>query len=218
MKRIPQIWMTGFVFLLTATGCGHAVLVKGVETAETKPVIPRGTSFFVEGEPGAAAEVGRAEVEADRAEVTRKIEGLLEDRGYTVTSQSDADYSLRYSYEITPLLGKMSLEHLKGGPHMGMGTVRREGPFNHRLYLWVAEVASGVGQEEPQTVWAGGGILNGAPTDSSRFLDLLLVATFKHFLKDTGDTLETRITLSDPRVRRLRVATGPGAAEAESTR
>jgi hypothetical protein len=199
------------VLLLGAVGCGHAVLVKGVATADTRPAITQGTSFFVEPD-------NEAEVETDRTEVTRKIAGLLEHEGYTITSSSDADFSLHYEYEITPLLGKMSFEPSRGGPHHGMSTVRREGPFNHRLYVWVAEVGSGEAPEAPFTVWASGAILNRAPTDGSRFLDVLLVATFDHFLEDTGDTLQTRMSLSNPRVKRLRDTNGSGATEAESAR
>lgn len=207
MKRTPLVRLTVFGFLLGATGCGHAILVKGVDVAEARPVIPQGTSFAVEKDSS-------AEGETDRAKVARKIEELLEEKGHEVTSSPDADFSIRYAYEITPLLGKMSLEPIVGSTHQGIRTVRREGPFNHRLYVWVTEAGPGVGEEEPLTVWAGGGILNGAPTDSPRFLDLVLVATFEHFLEDTGETLETRLQLGDARAQRLREAMATEDVEA----
>jgi hypothetical protein len=211
MRRIPLFWVTGLVCLSGAAGCGHAVLVKGVSTAETRPDFAQGSTFVVERDGG-------AEAETDRSQVARKIESILEDKGYAITSASEAEFFLHYEYEITPLLGKMSFEPLRGGSHHGMATVRNEGPYNHRLYLWVAEAGSGEGQGEPSTVWASGAILNRAPTESSRFLDVLLVATFDHFLDDTEDTLTTRISLSNPRVQRLRETTGSGATEADSAR
>ena len=55
-----------------------------------------------------------------------------------------------------------------------------------------------------ETVWASTAVIRAAPTESPKFDDLLLLASFRHFAEDTGAIVVERLNLESRQAHRLR--------------
>lgn len=184
-----------FTFSLLA-GCAHTAYVRGVAgTDGAEPPIP-GASVCVALAPEAP------ESELDE-EINQKIGLLLVRRGYSLTHSSDADYFLFFEFERKSLMTRVRLEPL-GGVRTGIHTTHQEGPFDLTLSLRLVE--TGIYHEKglEEFVWVGGAVLSEVPTESPKFVDLLLIAAMKQFPRDTGATLKTKIGLYDSDAKILR--------------
>jgi len=189
----------GSVALLCAivlfTGCAQTAYVRGVAGADAVAP-PPGASICVALAPEAT------EWDIDQ-ELTEKIGRLLARRGYTVTNSTDADYFLFYEFDRKTLMTRVRLEPL-GGVRTGIHTTHQEGPFDLTLSLRLVEVGAYHERGLEDFVWVGGAVLSEVPTESPKFVDLLLVAAMKQFPRDTGTTLKTRIGLYNPDAKTLR--------------
>jgi hypothetical protein len=197
MKR-HAAWTAAFAaVILACAGCVHSVYYLG----ERKVEPPSEQGIWVD----AAAGTERGPHDAD---LQRKIRQLLADAGYRTVSEDEAGIFLFYEYTVDSILGRIRLEPHKGSAS-GLETVRREGPFEHSLSLWLVDAAAYREKESREEVlWLGGAKLAKAPTESDRFADLLLVAAFKEFPAQTEGTLKARLRLGDARARRLRTVGG----------
>jgi hypothetical protein len=181
--------------VLAATGCGYKIFVKTVVSPEAPAPL----------EPGAAIHIQESAGLEGWGEVSTagKIEGLLEEHGYGVTDSSEADFLLFYDYSKDAMLGKKQVEPLSGGAS-GVHSVRKEGPYLHRLTISVVSAEPYLTRKESEVVWAGGAVTELTSLHSPKTLDLLLVAVFDRFSTDTGETLDLRMNLNNPRAARLR--------------
>ena len=135
-------------------------------------------------------------------ELTRKIELLLARDGYTVATSSEAEYYLFFDYKIRAVLGRVRLAFISG-PQTGMQTVRREGPFVHSVALRVVDARAYRDDEKEQVVWQGGAVRSDVPTEGQRFHDMVLVAAFEQFDRETTETATIKLRRNDLRVRKL---------------
>jgi hypothetical protein len=178
-----------------ATGCAYSVWVRGVREPGQVDLTPP-LAIAVARDPQAAPD-------ADRG-LAVKVERLLDQRGYRVVPQSEAAMVLFFDYEIKDMLARKYLMPVSGTSG-GLITTASEGPFNHTLSLSLVDGKSYRDDiSKADFLWSGGAVFNAAPVASPRIVDLLLVAAFDHFGKDTGTSLKTRIGLNDRRARRLR--------------
>jgi len=177
-------------------GCAHTAYVRGVTGPEAAEPPAPGASICVALAPDAQ--------EWDLHEdIVSKIGLLLTRRGYTIGDSTSADYFLFYEFQRKTLMTRVRLEPL-GGVQTGIHTTHQEGPYDLTLSLRLveAQVYHDKGLEE--FVWVGGAVLSEVPTESPKFVDMLLVAAMKQFPKDTGATIKSRIGLYDADARRLR--------------
>jgi hypothetical protein len=190
----------GFAILLCTfsllAGCAHTAYVRGVAGAEGLEPPRPGASICV-----ALAPEG-PESSLDE-EITEKIGLLLVHRGYTLTHSSNADYFLFFEFECKSLMTRVRLEPL-GGVRTGIHTAHQEGPFDLTLSLRLVETGLYHEKGLEEFVWVGGAVLSEVPTESPKFVDLLLIAAMKQFPKDTGTTLKTKIGLYDADAKSLR--------------
>lgn len=200
MKRILPAVMIPVLAIIFAMGCGHIVSMKGVINPGVERQIPMNTALHVNVEQGPDSE---DEDEYDREEIERKLTILLVEKGYRITPASDAVYILHCTYETIPLVEKRMLEMISG-PRAGVHTIRREGPFDHKLSLWMVENAPLAEREDAGAVWAGAAVIHGQQSASPRFLDLLLIAAIRHFPDDTDGTVEINLNLESQEAKRLR--------------
>lgn len=190
----------GFAVLLCTiallAGCAHTAYVRGVAGADSGGPPQPGASVCVA--------LGPEAQEWDfNGEITEKLGKLLTRRGYTLADSTDPDYFLFFEFERKSLMTRVRLEPL-GGVQSGIHTAHQEGPYDLTLSLRLIE--AGVYHEEDleEFAWVGGAVLSEVPTESPKFVDVLLVAAMKQFPKDTGATLKSRIGLYDSDARSLR--------------
>ena len=177
-------------------GCAHTAYVRGVAGADAGEPPPQGGSICIALHPEGP------ESELD-GEITEKIGRLLVRKGFALTHSSEADYFLFFEFERKSLMTRVRLEPL-GGVRTGIHTTHQEGPFDLTLSLRLVEAGLYHEKGLEEFVWVGGAVLSEVPTESPKFVDLLLVAAMKQFPKDTGATLKTRIGLYDSDAKRLR--------------
>jgi hypothetical protein len=183
------------ILVLTATGCGYKIFVKTVVSAEAQAPLEPGAAIHIE--PSAGLD-GWGEVST-----AHKIRRLLGDHGYGVAESSEADFLLFYDYSKESMLGKKQVEPLSGGAS-GVHSVRKEGPYLHRLTISVVSAEPYRTRKESEVVWAGGAVTELTSLHSPKTLDMLLVAVFDLFSQDTGETLDLRMNLNNPRASDLR--------------
>jgi hypothetical protein len=136
-------------------------------------------------------------------EISEKIGKLLLRRGYALTHSSNPDYFLFFEFERESLMTRVRFEPL-GGIRSGIHTTHQEGPYDLTLSLRLVEAKAYHDTGLEKFVWVGGAVLAEVPTESPKFVDLLLVAAMKHFPRDTGVTLKTKIGLYDSDAKTLR--------------
>lgn len=196
MSRVAPASVALLCTIGLLTGCAHTAYVRSVAGPEAGDAPSPGASICVALTPGA--------VEWDMSnEITEKIGRLLARKGYTATSSTDADYFLFYEFDRKTLMTRGRLEPL-GGVSTGIHTTRQEGPFDLTLSLRLVKAGTYHDEDADGFVWVGGAVLREVPTESPKFIDLLLVVALKQFPKDTGTTIKTRIGLYDPNAKALR--------------
>lgn len=200
MKRTVLPYMILCLAIIFATGCGHVISMKGVVNPKVEQKIPGNAAIHVNVDPAPDSE---DEDEYDREEIERKLVKLLVEKGYRITPASDAGYTLHCSYKTIPLVEKRMLEILSG-PRAGVHTIRREGPFDHKLSLWMVENTPLAEREDTGAVWAGAAVIHGQQSSSPRFMDLLLIAAIRHFPDNTDGTVEIKLNLESQEAKRLR--------------
>jgi len=181
--------------VLSATGCGYKIFVKTVVSPEAPVSLERGAAIHIQDSAGLD---GWGEVSTPS-----KIERLLVDHGYGIAESSEADFLLFYDYSKEAMLGKKQVEPLSGGAS-GVHSVRKEGPYLHRLTISVVVAEPYLSRHESEVVWAGGAVTELTSLHSPKTLDMLLVAIFDRFSKDTGETLDLRMGLNSPSAADLR--------------
>jgi len=191
LARILLFLLAALVFLTLIGGCSHQVNVRGVLIEDTPVAPPR--SIWIESSP---------EAPEQDATLKPKIGSLLEKRGYRVVGKDEAELVLLYDSSIESLTTKMFIEPISGGKG-GIATVSREGPYDRSLSLRLIQAAAFRQDATEDIVWAGAALLHGAPTESSKFDDLLLVALFKYFPNDTGKTVVVKLSVNSPAARKL---------------
>lgn len=195
LARVFLLLLAILVFMTVLGGCGYAVHLRSVQI-EDQPAVPDGTRIWV----GRSPEIAVAD-EYDEV-LKHKLEVLLRANGYAVAEQEEADHFLFFDHKVESLMSRISLE-LTSGVRGGMGTYRREGPFDRSIFLRVVSAeAYRAGTDD--TLWASTAAIWAAPNESPKFDDLLLLATFKHFPDDTGEPVIERMNLESAAARRLR--------------
>ena len=186
------------VFCVAATGCGYKVFVKGVTPGDPPAALQTGASFHIQ-------ESDQTDTSDDFGEVStpEKIAKLLHERGYAISAEQDADYILIFDYDKEAMLGKKQVEPLSG-VSSGVHSVRREGPYSHRLSINVLKAEPFRAHRESEIVWAGGAVTEITSLHSPKTVDLLLVAVFDRFGEATGQTDQVRLGFHDPRALDLR--------------
>lgn len=178
---------------LFGSGCAHTIRVRTVLLDEQRQ-ITKSESIWVAPSPDAH--------ESAQA-LTPKVEALLEGKGYRLASRDDADLILFHSTDLDSFQSRVRLE-LGSGMHGGISWVSHDGPFERSIAVRAVAAEAYRSKEVEEVIWAGGALLDRAPTESPKFDDLLLVVAFKYFPRDTGKTLKVRLGLNSPQARELR--------------
>ena len=183
-----------------SVGCGYRAQVRGVTTPDYG-IVATGDKVCIESsEKGVRSELAAA--------VGDKIARLLTEMGYTVTGSEDADFVLLYDYDNKALMNRVRIQPISG-VRTGIHTTAVKGPFEQSLSLQLVEADAYRAGGEENHVWAGVALLENLPTQSPRFLDMLLVAGLRHFPDDTGEVVEIKMRRSDPQAQILRQAWYP---------
>lgn len=196
MNRMLQASAVLVAFILATTGCALTTHVRGLAGAEERAAVPPGARICVSTDP----EVQEPQY-ADM--IAESIEHLLSSKGYVPSASNEAEYFLFFDFERTPLITRVRLEPIGGG-RSGISTERREGPFDLTLSLKLVEASAYHETGLQDWSWVGGAILGNAPTESPKFVDLLLVAGMRHFPEETARVVKVKLHLYDRGARRLR--------------
>ena len=160
------------------------------------------------------------------AEIGRKIRMLLEDRGYQVTPEKDAQWILRYSYGIDQgkVMTEMVPEYRPGDVVYQSGRYRANGqegtyseytttagyiahvPVDKVVYMrnLTVKVFERGGANAEHPIWIGETRSAGTTEDLRAIMDYLLVGTFRLFGQDTKRSEAAVIPRNDPDVARIR--------------
>jgi hypothetical protein len=202
MKRtlLPSVILLAVI--LATTGCALTAHVRGLAGPEERGAVPPGARVCVATHPK-VDEPQYADTIAD------SIELLLSEMGYVPSTSNETEYFLFFDFERKPLITRVRLEPIGGG-RSGISTERKEGPFDLTLSLKLVEAGAYHETGVEEWSWVGGAILGNAPTESPKFVDLLLVAGMKYFPEDTGKVVEVKLHLYERgarQLRRLRIGT-----------
>lgn len=192
-RRLLVVLVPCLLFLLPT--CAYRVHTIGSRSPQAPEPLDRAAGVCVVKDPEAAA------YELDEV-LTGRIERLLERKGYTLATSSEATYYLFFDYRIRSLMARMRLDFISGAA-TGIETVRREGPYVHTLALRVVQADAFRDRQEEEVIWSGGAVMSEVPTHGQRFHDMVLVAAFEQFDRETAETTTLRIRRNDSRVRRL---------------
>jgi hypothetical protein len=196
MNRTLPAAVVLFSLIFAATGCALTTHVRGLAGPEESMAVPPGSRICVATDPD-VQEPQYADT------ITDGIELLLSNKGYVPASSNEAEYFLFFDFECKPLITRVRLEPIGGG-RSGISTERKQGPFDLTLSLKLVEAGAYHETGLEEWVWVGGAILGNAPTESPKFVDLLLVAGMKYFPKETEKVVEVKLHLYDRRARQLR--------------
>jgi hypothetical protein len=136
-------------------------------------------------------------------EIRRKIDMLVVEKGFTTTTSADAEYFLFFEFNRKTMMTRVRYEWFEG-TQSGMHTTRQEGPFDLTLGLKLIEKSAYEAERMEEFVWVGGAVLAEVPTESPKFIDMLLVAALRPFPDDTGKTVKAKVGLYDSTAKRLR--------------
>jgi hypothetical protein len=196
MNRIVPASAMLILLLLTTTGCALTAHVRGMAGPEELSTVPPGAKICVTPYPETA--------DPENADfITEGIELLLLNKGYEAVPSNEAEYFLFFDFERKPLITRVRLEPIGGG-RSGISTERKEGPFDVTISLKLVEAAAYHETGTGEFIWIGGAVLGNTPTESPKFIDLLLLAATKHFPKDTGRVVEVKLRLYEHGARQLR--------------
>ena len=164
------------------------------------------------------------------AEVKRKIEWLLRDRGYAVGPVEDCDYMLTAFFAIDagttatrsyPVYhpGRRTTRHLRTCRGEWITEITRlpgRTTYRSRSYTYFTRhlgmtlyhrqrwLAAGEEDIAEAIAWRSDATSRGDSSDLRRVVDYLLVAAFGFFGEDTGKQVPVSLATSDERVRSLR--------------
>jgi hypothetical protein len=182
--------------VLLLAGCAHTAYVRGIAGESAGAEVPAGSSICVAVGPSAP----ESEI---NDEIRRKLERLLVEKGFAATNSTDADYFLFFEFDRDSMMTRVRFEPFSG-VQGGLHTTRKEGPFDLTIGLRLVGTSAYHKTGLEEYAWAGGAILTEVPTESPKFVDMLLVAAMKPFPDDTGETVKARIGLYDSRAKKLR--------------
>jgi hypothetical protein len=188
---------------------------------------PAHRTFLVPGKSVSVVQNPNADNPLLEKEVASKIARLLEQQGYNLSTSEDADFRLTFNYGMgRGPLHTGTIRHHKPGrtetirsydPHSGTWssqTVNIPGSTSYEPYsvqyhtrslsirVFDARKFRESGQKE--VLWAADTMSEGESSDLRDVLNYLLVATFEHFGKDTGQAVRVKLTPADSRVRHLK--------------
>lgn len=196
MKRTLPATAALFALILTTTGCALTAHVRGVAGPEERAAVSPGARICVSAYPD-------AEDSKITDMIAPSIELLLSNMGYVPSTSNEAEYFLFFDFERKPLITRVRLEPIGGG-RSGISTERKEGPFDLTLALKLVEAGAYHETGTREYNWIGGAILGNAPTESPKFVDLLLIAGMKHFPNETEKVMEVKLNLYERGARQLR--------------
>jgi len=197
--------------ILGIAGCGiHHIHVTGyLDPSCPSPIVPGSRIYVVQN-----ADADNPILEK---EVASKIERLVEEKGYTLSTEEDADFHLFFSYGmgIGPVRSE-TISHPQRIPvyDAESKTTRYETVY-HSSERCVQHYASSLSirvmdskkmreSDQVQVVWAADTTSEGKNTDLRDTLNYLLVATFDYFGQDTGKAVGIIFWPYDKRVDPLR--------------
>ena len=188
-------WLLLLALLGTGSiGCAPKFHVLG-QLVQELPAITHSASISVEVDPEAPSSL--------HGDVSWRVERVLQQVGYQMTSGARADYALLFDFG--------TVEATSGPPMPRAGLVRRGSTgelWRHYLRLRLIDARLLRRTREISVVWAGWAELHELhrknPREPEELLDLFLVALLEHFPEDTGGFLKVSVTPNDPRVKALR--------------
>jgi hypothetical protein len=192
-SRSVPVLLAALALVLSGAGCAHTIRVRTVQLDEAQRITKEKT-IWVAPSPDA---------DESAWDLSPKVEALLEGKGYAMATREDADLIVFHSNNINSFESRVRLA-LGSGMHGGISWVSHEGPYERSISVRAIAAEPFRTDEEEVVVWAGGALLDRAPTESPRFDDLLLVVAFKYFPEDTGKTLKVRMGINSPQVQKLR--------------
>jgi hypothetical protein len=206
MKRIFLASAALTALILTAPGCALRAHVRGLVGSDEYATVPPGARICVAIDPEASESKN-----ADQ--ISNSIELLLSNKGYEPSTSTEAEYFLFFDFERKPLINRIRLEPIGGG-RSGISMERKQGPFDLTLALKLVEAGAYHETGTEKFTWVGGAILGSTPTESPKFIDLLLLAGMKYFPEDTEKVVEVKLRLYERKARQLRrLRTGRSPAE-----
>jgi hypothetical protein len=172
------------------------------------------------------------------AEVGRKIESILAEKGYSVASALDCDYVLSAFFAIDDghtAVGARPVFHPGGTATTNVYTSRGDwatattnlpgttsyAPYSYTYYTrylgaTLYERASWTSTQGPNpetAVWSSHVFSSGRSHDLRSVVDYLLVATFDWFGRDSGKQISRSFAERDGRVKALRIGGGGRASD-----
>lgn len=204
--------------LLLLNACGKKINITSNTFADTKN-IPRGfkkrSTFFVK--------TTKQEKKLLAKEVAQKVEWLLEEKGYDVTNQQDADYHVTFDFSMVPETRTAYItQYIPGDKQITTGrkvgdsnvtyqeqtetvgrfvNVPQEYPvWTHKLMVHVVDAR----ESQKEEVWQGSAISTEENDDLREIIDYLLVTAFKFFGHNTQHKVQTSMSIKDQEVKALR--------------
>ena len=215
---------TLIALIILAAGCGlcgcgptlHNINVNGYTDPAAQTQLAPGGSFFV-------IENQKAQNPLLEKEIAGKINKLLTNKGYALTSYDQAQYYLFFSYGIGQERAAnvaMPDYYTSYGFGLGGGSGWRGSPFvfaapfftfypgpESRYDRWLLlNVVDGKYYREKgqfQTVWVGEARSTGTSQDIRLAIDYLLLADFQQFGRNTGKVMGVEINEDAPQVQGL---------------
>jgi hypothetical protein len=184
------------VLILLLVGCTHTAYVRGV----AGPAEPARVATDA---PICVAVAPDAPEWPENDDIQRKIDMLVVEKGFTTTTSDKAVYYLFFEFNRKSMMTRVRYEWFEG-MQSGMHTTRQEGPFDLTLGLKLIEKSAYDADRMEEFVWVGGAVLAEVPTESPKFVDMLLVAALRPFPIDTGKIVKAKIGLYDKNAKRLR--------------
>ena len=227
VKRILAFFLP--VFFLSGCATYYAVTVNDyLDTTETPEPIPAGASFYVlpnENEKNPILD----------NEIKSKIEKLLLESGYKISSYEKAELYLNFTYsvssgrretQIRPVfnVGETgTIQTYKSSGESSTSIITMPGYtsyvpyritlFTSSLTLDVLDAASLRSNKQKKIVWIGENSSTSQNSEIRDTINYLLVAAFENFGKNTERSIKAEISTGDPRIKQI---TGGAEKKAES--
>ena len=208
--------------LVLASGCAanYQVVTNAYldRSSANTGLLPAGKSYFVASNPNVPNSIFDNEVRS-------KIENLLVSKGYRLAPAEEANFTLKFKYDITVAVETdYRPQFVTTEPVVQHVYVRSSNkyyqivtpsytyvthvPMTEKVYtarLFVSVLNSEVLRTgEERSVWIGDTINVSRNPDLRDSIDYLLVGTFKYFGQDTGKNKEVTLPQYDTDVARLR--------------
>jgi len=196
MIRIARALAASLALIPLLAGCTHTAYVRGVAGPAESARVSTDTAICVAVSPDAPAW-------PENDIIRRNIERLLVEKGFSTTTSAEAEYFLFFEFNRKSMMTRVRFEWFQG-TQSGMHTSRQEGPFDLTLGLKLIEKTAYEAERMEEFVWVGAAVLAEVPTESPKFVDMLLVAALKPFPNDTGKIVKAKVGLYDSTAKRLR--------------